>query len=59
MAQNVIRMNMRMDIRDLLPAIEQPTLILHRTDDTWIDVGHARAPRRTHSLGHLRRATRI
>ena len=42
MAQNVIRMNMRLDIRDLLPAIEQPTLILHRTGDTWIDVGHAR-----------------
>ena len=42
MAQNVIRMNMRMDIRDVLPLIDQPTLILHRTDDTWIDVGHAR-----------------
>jgi DNA-binding CsgD family transcriptional regulator len=42
MAQNVIRMNMRMDIRDLLPTIEQPTLILHRAADTWIDVGHAR-----------------
>src|SRR6478735_5900358 len=42
MAQNVIRMNMRMDIRDLLPTIEQPTLILHRVGDTWIDVGHAR-----------------
>lgn len=42
MAQNVIRMNMRMDIRDLLPTIDQPTLILHRTDDSWIDVGHAR-----------------
>jgi pimeloyl-ACP methyl ester carboxylesterase/DNA-binding CsgD family transcriptional regulator len=42
MAQQVIRMNMRMDIRDLLPAIDQPTLILHRTDDSWIDVEHAR-----------------
>jgi pimeloyl-ACP methyl ester carboxylesterase/DNA-binding CsgD family transcriptional regulator len=42
MAQNVIRMNMRMDVRDLLPMIEQPTLILHRSGDTWIDVGHAR-----------------
>ena len=42
MAQNVIRMNMRMDVRDLLPTIGQPTLILHRTGDTWIDVGHAR-----------------
>ena len=42
MAQNVIRMNMRMDIRDVLPTITQPVLILHRTGDTWIHVGHAR-----------------
>ena len=42
MAQNVIRMNMRMDIRDLLPTVDRPTLILHRAGDTWIDVGHAR-----------------
>jgi len=42
MAQNVIRMNMRLDIREVLPRIEVPTLILHRTGDTWIDVGHAR-----------------
>ena len=42
MAQNAIRMNMRLDIRDLLPMIEQPTLILHRAGDTWIEVGHAR-----------------
>jgi DNA-binding NarL/FixJ family response regulator len=33
---------MRLDIRDVLPRINVPTLILHRTDDTWIDVGHAR-----------------
>jgi pimeloyl-ACP methyl ester carboxylesterase/DNA-binding CsgD family transcriptional regulator len=42
MAQNVIRMNMRMDIRNVLPSIDQPVLILHRSGDTWIDVGHAR-----------------
>jgi len=42
MAQNLIRMNMRMDIRDLLPTVDRPTLILHRSSDTWIDVGHAR-----------------
>jgi DNA-binding CsgD family transcriptional regulator len=42
MAQNVIRMNMRLDVRDMLPAIDRPTLILHRAGDTWIDVGHAR-----------------
>src|SRR4029077_14295327 len=42
MAQNVIRMNMRLDVRDVLPRIAVPTLILHRAGDTWIDVGHAR-----------------
>ena len=42
MAQNVIRMNMRLDIRDVLPRIDVPALILHRTEDSWIDVGHAR-----------------
>ncbi|MDQ1456557.1 MAG: hypothetical protein QOH28_2177 [Actinomycetota bacterium] len=42
MAQNVIRMNMRLDVRDVLARIDVPTLILHRTGDSWIDVGHAR-----------------
>jgi pimeloyl-ACP methyl ester carboxylesterase len=42
MANNVIRMNTRMDLRDKLPSVATPTLILHRTDDQWIEVGHAR-----------------
>ena len=42
MAQQVIRMNMRLDIREVLPRVRVPTLILHRSGDTWIDVGHAR-----------------
>src|SRR4029077_14448102 len=42
MAQNVIRMNMGLDVRDVLSRIEVPTLILHRTGDSWIDVGHGR-----------------
>ena len=42
MAQNLIRMNVRLDIRELLPRIKTPTLILHRRNDTWIEVGHAR-----------------
>jgi len=42
MAQNVIRMNTQIDLRELLPKIDVPTLILHRTDDNWIDVRHAR-----------------
>jgi pimeloyl-ACP methyl ester carboxylesterase/DNA-binding CsgD family transcriptional regulator len=42
MAQQVIRMNMRLDIRGRLEEVCLPTLILHRAGDTWIDVGHAR-----------------
>jgi pimeloyl-ACP methyl ester carboxylesterase/DNA-binding CsgD family transcriptional regulator len=42
MARQVLRLNMALDIRDVLPQIDLPTLVLHRTDDSWIDVGHAR-----------------
>jgi pimeloyl-ACP methyl ester carboxylesterase/DNA-binding CsgD family transcriptional regulator len=52
MAQNIIRMNMAMDVRDVLPDIEQPTLILHRSGDTWIDVAHSR-----YLAAHLPHAT--
>ena len=59
MAQNVIRMNMRIDIRDVLPRSTLPTLILHRTGDTWIDVGHARYLAEHIPAATLRRAARI
>lgn len=42
MAQAVIRMNTELDLRELLPAVPVPALILHRTGDTWIDVAHGR-----------------
>jgi pimeloyl-ACP methyl ester carboxylesterase/DNA-binding CsgD family transcriptional regulator len=42
MAQDLVRLNARLDIRGLLDQITTPTLILHRSGDTWIDVGHAR-----------------
>ena len=42
MAQQVIRMNMALDVRDVLPELQRPTLVLHRRGDPWIDVGHAR-----------------
>jgi pimeloyl-ACP methyl ester carboxylesterase/DNA-binding CsgD family transcriptional regulator len=42
MARAVIRMNAEMDLRDLLPEVQVPTLILHRSEDNWIDVGHGR-----------------
>jgi pimeloyl-ACP methyl ester carboxylesterase/DNA-binding CsgD family transcriptional regulator len=54
MAQQVLRMNMALDIRDVLPGIRPPTLVLHRTGDPWIDVGHAR-----YLAAHLPTATYV
>jgi pimeloyl-ACP methyl ester carboxylesterase/DNA-binding CsgD family transcriptional regulator len=54
MAQNVVRMNMALDIRAVLPGIELPTLVLHRSGDPWIDVGHAR-----YLAAHLPAATYV
>jgi DNA-binding CsgD family transcriptional regulator len=42
MAQGVIRMNTEIDVRALLSELRVPTLILHRTGDNWIVVGHGR-----------------
>jgi class 3 adenylate cyclase/esterase/lipase len=36
------RMNLGIDIRDVLSAIRIPTLVLHYTDDPWVEVGHGR-----------------
>jgi pimeloyl-ACP methyl ester carboxylesterase len=30
------------DVRDVLPTIRVPTLVVHRRDDAWIQVGHGR-----------------
>jgi pimeloyl-ACP methyl ester carboxylesterase/DNA-binding CsgD family transcriptional regulator len=42
MAQEVTRMNTEIDVRDLLPELRVPTLVLHRTGDNWIAVQHGR-----------------
>jgi pimeloyl-ACP methyl ester carboxylesterase/DNA-binding CsgD family transcriptional regulator len=42
MAQGVIRMNTQIDVRELLPELHVPTLVLHRTGDNWIVVEHGR-----------------
>lgn len=31
-----------LDVRDVLPAVHVPTLVLHRTGDRWVDVEHGR-----------------
>src|SRR3954451_18728641 len=54
MAQQVIRMNMALDIRSVLPRVSRPALVLHRDGDPWIDVGHAR-----YLASHLPTATYV
>jgi pimeloyl-ACP methyl ester carboxylesterase/DNA-binding CsgD family transcriptional regulator len=41
-AADLTRMNARIDVRDLLPAITAPTLVLVRKDDQVISADHAR-----------------
>lgn len=36
------RMNIQIDIRNVLPAIRVPTLVLHNTRDRWVDVERGR-----------------
>src|SRR2546423_8641267 len=38
----VLRMTLEIDVRELLPAIRVPTLVLHRSGDQRIDVGGGR-----------------
>ena len=42
MARDLMLMNAQLDVRDLLPAIHSPTLVLHRSDDRWVEVGNGR-----------------
>jgi class 3 adenylate cyclase len=35
-------MNLAIDVRDVLPAIRVPTLVLHNTVDPWVEVGNGR-----------------
>ena len=42
MARDVIRMNASIDVRDALPDLQLPVLVLHRAADSWVDIGHAR-----------------
>jgi class 3 adenylate cyclase len=41
-AAKLMLMNAEIDIRAVLPTIKVPTLVLHRTDDTFIDIRHSR-----------------
>src|SRR6516225_10237495 len=41
-AAAIMRMNRDIDVRHILPATRVPTLVVHRTGDPVIEVGHAR-----------------
>jgi len=38
----VMQMNREIDVRNVLPAVRVPTLIVHRSGDRWIRIEHAR-----------------
>jgi class 3 adenylate cyclase/dienelactone hydrolase len=42
MARDAIRFSMQTDVRHAVPAISAPTLVVHRTGDPFIPVGHGR-----------------
>jgi len=42
MATTLMQMNTALDVRDALPRIAAPTLVLHRTDDPLVAVEHGR-----------------
>ena len=42
MATALVRMNAQIDVRDILPGVSVPTLVLHRTNERWFDVGNGR-----------------
>ena len=41
-AMAFFRMHSEIDVRPVLPTIQAPTLVLHRPDDTYIDIRHSR-----------------
>lgn len=38
----LLEVNTRIDIRPVLPAVRVPTLVLHRTEETWININYGR-----------------
>jgi len=42
LVRTLLRYNVEVDIRALLPTIEVPTLVLHRTDEIWLNVEYGR-----------------
>lgn len=40
--RKVVESGIGMDARDELPAVSVPTLVLHRSEDRWVDIRHSR-----------------
>jgi class 3 adenylate cyclase len=38
----LMRMNTELDVRDRLASLQAPTLVMHRSGDTFVDAGHSR-----------------
>jgi class 3 adenylate cyclase len=41
-AAQLVMMNAQVDVRAVLPQVQAPTLVLHRTGDTFVDIRHSR-----------------
>jgi len=41
-AIELLKLNTRIDVRPVLPTIHVPTLVLHRTDEQWVNVNYGR-----------------
>jgi pimeloyl-ACP methyl ester carboxylesterase/DNA-binding CsgD family transcriptional regulator len=41
MAKQLMAINAQIDIRAVLPELDVPTLVIHRRDDRWVDLGNA------------------
>jgi pimeloyl-ACP methyl ester carboxylesterase len=42
MGRGALGLNAELDIRHLLPRVNVPALVLHRTNEQWVDVGNSR-----------------
>ena len=42
MGRGALGMNAELDIRHLLSQVDVPTLVIHRTEEQWVDVGNGR-----------------
>ena len=47
-----------LDVRDVLPSIQAPTLVMRRKNDPFLDPRHTPVPRRQHPLREVRGAAR-